>query len=44
MKIVQSLEISELLLKGVNKAIENEIKEQRGGFLVCLWVFWVLVY
>ena len=33
MKIVKSLEISGLLIKGVTKTIENETKEQRGGFL-----------
>ena len=33
MKIVQSLEDSNILLKGVTKTIENEIKKQKGGFL-----------
>ena len=33
MKIVKSLEESRLLLKGVNKTIKNEAKEQNGGFL-----------
>ena len=33
MKIVQSLEDSNVLLKGVTKTIENETKEQKGGFL-----------
>ena len=37
MKIVKSLEISGLLIKGVTKTIENETKEQRGGFLGLLW-------
>ena len=32
-KIIKELENSGILLKGVNKTIENEIKEQRGGFL-----------
>ena len=32
-KIIKELENSDILLKGVNKTIENEIKEQRGGFL-----------
>ena len=32
-KIVKSLEESGLLIKGVNKAIKNEAKEQKGGFL-----------
>ena len=32
-KIVKELENSDILLKGVSKTIENEIKEQRGGFL-----------
>ena len=33
MKIIQALENSGILLKGVTKTIENETKEQRGGFL-----------
>ena len=33
MKIVQALEDSNILLKGVTKTIENESKEQKGGFL-----------
>ena len=32
-KIIEALENSDILLKGVSKAIENETKEQRGGFL-----------
>ena len=32
MKIVQALEDSGILLKGVTKAIKNETKEQKGGF------------
>ena len=32
-KIVQALEDSDILLKGVTKTIENETKEQKGGFL-----------
>ena len=33
MKIVQALEESNSLLKGVIKTIRNETKEQKGGFL-----------
>ena len=33
MKIIEALENSGTLLKGVTKTIENETKEQRGGFL-----------
>ena len=33
MKIIEALENSVILLKGVTKTIENETKEQRGGFL-----------
>ena len=33
MKIIEALENSSILLKGVTKTIENETKEQRGGFL-----------
>ena len=33
MKIVQALEDSEILLKGVTKTIKNETKEQKGAFL-----------
>ena len=36
MKIIEALENSGILLKGVNKTIENETKEQRGGFLSML--------
>ena len=35
-KIIKELENSDTLLKGVSKTIENEIKEQRGGFLSML--------
>ena len=31
-KIVKSLEDSGLLLKGVTKSVQNEVKEQKGGF------------
>ena len=36
MKIVQALEDSNILLEGVTKTIENETKEQKGGFLSML--------
>ena len=32
-KIAKSLEDSGLLLKGVTESVENEIKDQKGGFL-----------
>ena len=35
-KIVQTLEDSNILLKGVTKTIENETKEQKAGFLSML--------
>ena len=35
-KIVQALEDSGLLLKGVSETIQNEAKEQKGGFLSML--------
>ena len=35
-KIIEVLENSGILLKGVTKIIENETKEQRGGFLTML--------
>ena len=35
-KIIKELENSDILLNGVSKTIENEIKEQRGGFLSML--------
>ena len=35
-KIVKSLEDSGLLLKGVNETVQNEVKEQKGGFLSML--------
>ena len=36
MKIVQALEDSNFLLKGVTKTIKNETKEQKGRFLSML--------
>ena len=33
MKIVQALEDSNILLKGVTKTIKNDTKEQKGAFL-----------
>ena len=36
MKIIEALENSGILLKGVTKTIENETKEQKGGFLSIL--------
>ena len=35
-KIIEALENSGILLKGVTKTIENETKEQRGGLLSML--------
>ena len=36
MKIVQALEDSNILLKGVTKTIKNKTKERKGGFLSML--------
>ena len=36
MKIVQALEDSGILLKGVTKTIKNETEEQKGAFLSML--------
>ena len=36
MKIIAALENSGILLKGVSKTIENETKQQRGGFFSML--------
>ena len=36
LKTVKSLEDSGILLKGVSETIQNEAKEQRGGFLSML--------
>ena len=36
MKIVKSLEDSDFLFKGVSETIQNETKEQGGGFLSML--------
>ena len=36
MKIVQALEDSTILLKGITTTIKNETKEQKGGFLSML--------
>ena len=33
MKLVKSLEKSELLIEVVSETIRNEVKEQKGGFL-----------
>ena len=35
-KIIQTLEDSNILLIGINKTIKNETKEQKGGFLSML--------
>ena len=35
-RIVKSLENSGLLLKGVTELVENEVKEQKGGFFSML--------
>ena len=35
-KIVKSLEDSGLLLKRITETVQNEVKEQRGGFLSML--------
>ena len=35
-KIVKSLQYSGLLLKGITITVQNEIKEQNGGFLTML--------
>ena len=42
MKIVKSLEESGLLIKGISETVENEVKEQKGGFLGTLaaTVYW----
>ena len=36
LKVIQALEDSNILLKGVTKTIKNETKEQKGGFLSML--------
>ena len=35
-KIIKSLEDSGLLIEGVSKTVQNEVKEQKGGFLSML--------
>ena len=35
-KIVKSVKDSGLLLKGVTETVQNEVKEQKGGFLSML--------
>ena len=37
MNIIEALENSGILLKGVSKTIENKTKEQKEDFLVCSW-------
>ena len=39
-KVVKSLEDSGLLLKGVTEIVQNEVKEQKGGFLSMLLGTW----
>ena len=36
MKIVKSLEDSDLLLKGISESIQNKAKQQQGGFFSML--------
>ena len=36
-KIIKSLEDFAILLKGVTEAVQNEVKEQKGGFLSMLF-------
>ena len=36
MKIVQTLEDSNILLQGVTKTIKNKTKEQKGGFFLSM--------
>ena len=36
MKVLEALENSGILLQGISKTIENETKQQRGGFLSML--------
>ena len=38
MKIVQALEVSNVLVKGMTKTIKSETKEQKEGFLSMLLV------
>ena len=33
LKIVKSLEDSDILLDGITETVKNEVKEQKGGFL-----------
>ena len=44
LKIVKSLEDSEVLLKGVNETIKNEVKKQKGGFLWYTWCKFIRKY
>ena len=37
-KIVKSLEDSGLLLKGVTETVQNEVKEQKGGYIRCTFI------
>ena len=37
MKIIQALEDSNILLKGITKTIKNGTKNQKGGFLSMLF-------
>ena len=35
-RIVKSLEDSGLLVKGITETVQNEVKEQKGGFISAL--------
>ena len=37
MKIIESLEESGLLIKGISETIKNEAKDQKGSFFSILW-------
>ena len=43
MKIVKPLKASELLIKGISKIIQNEVKEQKSRFLMLLFVMLMLL-
>ena len=42
-KIVQALEDSNILLKGVTKTIKNESKEKKVDSYACCWLLYELV-
>ena len=44
LEVIKSLEKNGILLGGITETVKNEVKEQKGGFLICYLVHLVQVY